>query len=481
MKKNALLNVIKQVCSILFPLITFPYAVRILGVENYGKINFGNSIISYFGMLAALGLHNYAIREGTLIRHDKNRFSHLANQLFTVNCITSAIAYLLLLLCIFTVKELQSKRVLLCVQSILIPLSALGCEWINIVYEDYKYITIRYIVLQFISVVMMFLFVHAPSDYILYAAIMLISQAGASIVNIFYIRKKYVSLKLLRKNVAFTKHIRALILLFGVTLASFIYLDADTTMIGLFRNDTEVGLYSAAARIYNLVKMVINAIVAVTIPRLSALCGEQNTREYNKILNDVVCAVGMLMLPCIAGIFSLSEIILDVICGAEYIDAYISLRVLALSMLFAVAAYICSSGVLMPNKKDKQFLYITVIGALVNLLLNMIVIPLMGYVGAAITTLISELLVFVFSYKAARKFVNKLTNAKCFFEATLGTLGIVVICELYKHSGATGLFGLALCILLSILAYVLILVLIGNQYAIAAVQILRLTFKKQIQ
>ena len=83
---NAVLNVIKQCCAILFPIITFPYISRVLQTENYGKVNFGNSIITYVTLFAALGLTNYAIREGARIRNDKKAFQTFANQVFTINC-----------------------------------------------------------------------------------------------------------------------------------------------------------------------------------------------------------------------------------------------------------------------------------------------------------------------------------------------------------------------------------------------------------
>ena len=95
---NAVLNIIKQCCAIIFPLITFPYASRVLGVENYGKVNFGTSIISYFTLLAGLGITNYAIREGARIRDDKKNFSAFVNEVFTINVVTTLISYAALFL-----------------------------------------------------------------------------------------------------------------------------------------------------------------------------------------------------------------------------------------------------------------------------------------------------------------------------------------------------------------------------------------------
>ena len=103
---NAVLNVLKQCCAILFPIITFPYISRILQTENYGKLNFGNSIITYVTLFASLGITNYAIREGARIRNDKKVFQTLANQVFTINCITTLTAYLVFILLIIFVPQI---------------------------------------------------------------------------------------------------------------------------------------------------------------------------------------------------------------------------------------------------------------------------------------------------------------------------------------------------------------------------------------
>ena len=81
---NAALNLFKTALSIIFPLITYPYISRILGVENLGKINYTASIVGYFSLVAALGISTYAIREGGRIISDSKKLSHLRNQIFTI-------------------------------------------------------------------------------------------------------------------------------------------------------------------------------------------------------------------------------------------------------------------------------------------------------------------------------------------------------------------------------------------------------------
>lgn len=92
MKENAILNALRTLAGIVFPLITYPYISRVLGADNLGKINFANSIVSYFSLLAALGISSYAIREGGAIRDDKNKLKNFSNQIFTINMVFTAIS-----------------------------------------------------------------------------------------------------------------------------------------------------------------------------------------------------------------------------------------------------------------------------------------------------------------------------------------------------------------------------------------------------
>ncbi|HFR3474096.1 TPA: oligosaccharide flippase family protein, partial [Streptococcus suis] len=159
LKINALLNVVRQGMTILFPFFTFPYISRIFGSTEFGKYNFSNSIVSYFALLAAFGMANFAVREGARIREDRQKFSAFASELFTFNIITTVVSIVLLIIATLSSSKLSSYTVLIFIQSVSILLTTIGLDWVNTVYEDYLYITIRYIVLQIIALILIFLLV----------------------------------------------------------------------------------------------------------------------------------------------------------------------------------------------------------------------------------------------------------------------------------------------------------------------------------
>ena len=178
LKLNAILNVIRQLSSILFPLITFPYISRVLQANSYGKISFGQSIISYFSLFAALGITNYAIREGSRIRGNKKEIERFSCEIFTINIITTTISYLLFFIILLLNRRLYEYKSLLIILSFSMFFAALGVEWIYTIYEDYLYITIRSLIVQIISVILMFVFIHSPEDYLFYAGITVFAAGG---------------------------------------------------------------------------------------------------------------------------------------------------------------------------------------------------------------------------------------------------------------------------------------------------------------
>lgn len=138
-KVNAILNVTKQLCKVVFPLITMPYVTRVLQASGYGKYNFSSSIVSYFILLAGLGISDYAIREGARIRDNKKKFQIFSEEVFTINILSTIASYMILFVFLLFSKKLLDYRLLIIVQSMSIILNTIGCDWINSVYEDYFY------------------------------------------------------------------------------------------------------------------------------------------------------------------------------------------------------------------------------------------------------------------------------------------------------------------------------------------------------
>ena len=400
-KKNVVLNVCRQACNILFPLVTYPYISRILGNSAYGMYSFADSVVSYFVLIAGLGITTYSVREGSRIRDNKSLINGLVSELFSINIIFTFVAYFILIILSIFNARLNQDATLIMIRSLVIVLMTIGVDWVNNIFEDFYYITIRYIVIQIISIILMICFVHSPKDVVIYTAIMVFSSAGGNLLNMFYIRR-YVKIRFTWRG--FAKHMRSLLVFFANNVAITIYVNSDITMLGFYLEDKDVGVYSLASKVYHLIKLMINAIVVVMIPRLSHAIHDKG--KYEKYLLVIGRGLVLVTLPLVAVTFSLSSQIIYVVGGNEFIVGKKALSILAFAIISAIGGSFFSNCILIENKGENRILIATAIAAGINVLMNIILIPILGICGAAITTLIAETLACVIEGSGTKKYID---------------------------------------------------------------------------
>ncbi|MBB1168559.1 MULTISPECIES: flippase [Lactobacillaceae] len=451
---NAILNTIRQFGAILFPLITFPYVSRVLQATNYGKYTFSNSIISYFAMIAALGITNYAIREGSTLKSSGEKLQKFSNQVFTINLITTLVAYLLLIGLLIIWPKLHDYRTLILIQSVMIFSNTIGLEWLYTIFEDFAYVTVRSLGVQFVALILMFIFVRTKNDYVIYAIITTFASSGANVFGFIYARK-YIHLSL-TTHLDFRKHIVPMLVLFFNAIAVTIYVNSDITLIGIFKGDEMVGLYNVAVRIYTIVKQVLNATVVVTLPRLSFLLSQRRYRTYNSLVVRVFRLLTILVVPAMVGLISLSSEIIQIIAGDGYLAATGSLQLLSLAILFSIFASFITTGILLPRKLEKKILVATAVGAIVNLLLNLVLIPGLGINGSAITTVIAEALVCVLSLWYSRKLFNYRQILSAFVPTLIGCCAVYAACSFSRSQFSNVYIVVIVSIVASITVYVII-------------------------
>lgn len=453
---NAVLSIIKQLFSILFPMLTVYYASRMLGQVKYGTVNYIRSIVSYFHLFAGLGVGTYAIREGAAKRDDKKQFSGFADEVFTTNVISTIIA--LVALFFFTIingkKDIGAEIPLIIIFSLTIFIPTIGLDWVNTVYEDYAYLTVRYIIVHIISLVLMYLFVHSPDDYNVYGLLLVLSTVGGSLFNIHYVRR-YVKVKVCNPKKC-KKHLVPILILFSSTIASTIYINSDTTILGALIDKKAVAIYSVASQIYIAVKHISNSAITVTVPRLAYYVGKENEKAFNLLIDKVVDYALSILFPTIVGLFFISEQLMVFMGGEGYELGSLALQILSGSLFFAVFAYILSRCVLIPNKDDKTYLVATIISAVVNIGLNFYFIKKWSYTGAAITTLLSEIIVCGIFYFRSKKYYKMSINKKYAFICIFACVPICIICKVFTFIHSIP-FYIASSVIVSALLYFLIL------------------------
>ena len=367
------MNALLTISHVIFPMITFPYYSRVLGAEGTGSVGFALAVVSYFTMVASLGVPTYGIRACAKVRDDKEKLSQTVQELLIINGITTAIMYVAYFLAIAIVPRFAQEKEILTMVSISIVLNTMGISWLYSALERYSYITLCTVIFKIIGVVLMFVFVRSPGDYIIYGGISAIANYGSGILNFFNMRK-YISLKKTGPY-DFKQHIGPIFTFFMMSASISIYTNLDKVMLGFMKTNTDVGYYDASVKIKTILVNVVTSLGTVLLPRMSFYIekGEKEAfrRTVTKAFRFVIVAASSLMIFFI--IFARESIL--AISGEEFLPAVFPMQLLMITLLLIGLSILW--------------------GAAVDFVLNLILIPNYASSGAAFATVMAELVVLV--------------------------------------------------------------------------------------
>ena len=400
LKLNFIMNALLSMSSIVFPLITFPYVSRILLPVGTGKVSFATSIISYFVIFSQLGVPVYGIRACAALRDDREKLTRTAHELLIIRLVMSAVSYAALFAALVFVPRLQEERTLYLIVSLKILFSAVGMEWLYKSLEQYAYITTRSIIFKVIAVIAMFLLIHEQSDYVIYGGISILAASASNIFNFIHARK-YIQMRPVG-GYHFKRHFKAVWVFFAMSCATTIYTHLDTVMLGFMQTDADVGFYNTAIKIKTVLVSVATSLGQVLLPRSSYYINHGQIDEFWRISKKSLNFVFLLAAPLMLfftlfakqGIFFLS--------GTAYINSILPMQIIMPTLLFIGITNILGIQILVPLGKEKIVLYSEIIGAITDLILNIILIPSMASVGAAIGTLAAEFVVLIIQWFALR-------------------------------------------------------------------------------
>ncbi|HAX52864.1 flippase [Muricomes intestini] len=392
-KFNFIMNFLLTVSQFLFPLITFPYVSRVLKPAGTGSVAFATSVITYFTMFAMLGVPTYGIRACARVRENKEELSKTVQELLIINVVMMLFCYVVFGVSLFSVDKFQENKMLLLISSTAMLLNVIGVSWLYSALEQYTYITTVAMVFKVISIALMFAFVHTKEDYIIYGGITVFANAGSYVLNFIRLRK-FISLKLVG-NYDFRRHIKPIFVFFAMSVATTIYTNLDTVMLGFMKTDTDVGYFNAAVKVKNVLVSLVTSLGTVLLPRLSFYIENGQTKEFRRMIAKAINFVLLISFPLtIYFTFYARESIL-LLSGHEFMGAVIPMCVVTPTIIMIGLSNVLGIQVLVPIGKENKVLFSVIIGAVVDLLLNLVYIPKYAATGAAIGTLAAEVVVLM--------------------------------------------------------------------------------------
>lgn len=399
-RRNFMMNALLAVSGIVFPLISFRYASRILMPEGIGKVSVATSLIAYFTMFAQLGLPTYGIRACAAVRDDRKALSRTVHELMSINLVMALIAYALLAAAMVIVPKLAEERLLYAVMSVSILLNSIGMEWLYKGLEQYTYITARSLIFKVIALGALFLLLHRQEDYVIYGGITIFASVASNILNLIHARK-YIDFRR-PEDCDWKRHLKPVLIFFAMSCAATIYTNLDTLMLGFMTTNTEVGYYDEAVKVKHVLVTMVTALGAVLLPRSSWYVEQGRMDDFRrmtqKALRFVLMAASALM---VYFILYAKECIL-VLSGEAFLPAVPAMWIIMPTVLLIGLTNVIGMQTLVTLGKEKTVLQSEIAGAVIDLILNLILIPRYKAAGAAIGTLVAETVVLTVQYAALR-------------------------------------------------------------------------------
>lgn len=437
-KFNFIMNAILTVSSIIFPLITAPYVLRVLQPEGIGRVDFSASVITYFSMFASLGIPTYGIRTCAKVRDDKEALSKTVQELMLLNGGTMVLTYFVFLILLFLVPDFAGEKTLLLINSVSMVLNVVGVTWFYNAMEQYTYITTCSIAFKIISIVMMFLWIKNPNDYVKYGAITVFAGSASYLLNFINLHK-YVSFRKIAPY-EFKKHLKPILIFFATSAAISVYTNMDIVMIGFMKGSREVGYYTAAIKVKTLLVSLITSLGTVLLPRLSYYIEKKDKGAFQRMVVKAFNFVMIIGISVSVYFTFMAPEAIQLLAGESYGASVLPMQILMPAVLFIGLSNITGIQILTPQGEEKKVLYSIIWGALLDFVLNLFLIGKYGSTGAAFATLLAEFVVLAVQCMYLKKMLGQIVKEISVRENLVAALVASVVMLLMKHTIAFSTF-----------------------------------------
>lgn len=398
-RSNFIYNTIYQILVLILPLITAPYVSRVIGAEGNGIYSYTYSIVQYFVLFAMLGLSNYGNRTIAKCRDDKVELSKQFCSIYAMQLMTSCLMILLYLgyIIIFDNKYF----IYALIQTIYLISTCFDITWFFYGLEKFKITVTRNIIIRLVTAICIFVFVKDENDLPIYTFLMV----GVSLISqlslwpflrnrIKFIRPKFNDI---------IKHIKPNLILFVPVIAVSIYKLMDKIMLGNMTDVENVAYYEYAERVINIPMSVITALGTVMLPRISNLISKGEQDQVKFYIDKSIEYMMFLSIPLCFGLIIVAPEFIPIYLGEEFTPTGNIIQFLAITIIFISWANVIRTQYLIPKEKDNIYIISVLLGAVVNFVINMILIPRYQAIGATIGTIFAEFTVMFVQTLAVRK------------------------------------------------------------------------------
>lgn len=454
--KNYIYNMSYQVLLLVVPLVTMPYISRVLGPEGLGEFSYTNSIMSYFVLFGSLGISLYGSRQIAYVQNDIQQRSQIFWEITILKILTTVISGLGLIIFLMVYKD---YHLLIIAQSLILISVAFDSSWYFMGVEDFKKTVLRNIIVKIISLILIFTLVKSKSDLLTYILIIGGSTLFGNIALIPFLINEIQFFNV--KKLKIVQHIVPVTFLFLPQLATQIYLVVNKTMLGQMVSIKAVGFFSSSDTLVRLALTIVSALSAVLMPRIANLIAHGKGQSVEIYMSKSFEFINFLSLPMMAGITVLAPKFVPLFLGSNFTVVSTLIIIEAPVIILISWSIAVTNQFLIPSKMNKEYIISTLVGAISNVILNIILINLYGVYGAIFATLISELLVIVYlAFSIKHKLAIRQMFFSNFHKYAIATFTMFMFTKIFDELLNNSIASILIEVVISIPIYLLVLVLL---------------------
>ena len=473
--KNYIYNLSYQILILILPLVTTPYISRVLGVENIGIYSYTLSISAFFILFGSMGIALYGKREIAYLQKDKEKYNRLFWEILILRAITLSISLIIFYFVFVRQGQYQTYFKILTLEIIA---NALDISWFFQGLEEFKKTVIRNMIVKVLSVACIFTFVKTKQDLNLYFIIYVLSILIGNISMWMYLPKFLQKVKI--RDLQIAKHLKPTLSLFIPQIAIEIYTLLDRTMIGIIITDkSEVGFYDQGQKIIKMVLTIITSMGTVMLPRIANTYISGKKKKVSKYIKKSLNMVYFLAFPMMLGIISVSEEFVPKFFGQGYDKVAIIMNVISPIMLLIGISGTIGTQFLLPTKRQKAFTLSVVYGAVTNFVMNFVLIRRFGAIGAAIGTVIAELVVTSVQLYFVRKDFKIKDNLKLMKNYIIASSIMFIVCLVIKSIVRKPYLSIGLQCFIGGIVYLTSLIILDDKFIFEIIDRLKIKIKNK--
>ena len=422
--KNYFYNLSYQILVVILPIITTPYITRIFNSQELGDYGYYSSIVTYFILLATLGVANYGTK---VISGNRNEISKNFWGIYSLQF--SATILSISLYCVFCLCLPFMQNPVAYILGLSLVSKGLDISWLFQGLEDFRKITVRNITVKLVGVTSIFLFVKSENDIYLYVFLLTIFELLGQL-SMWIPAREFIGRP--HFDIEYAKcHLKPIIMLFLPQIAISLYVTLDRTMLGALASTKDVGIYDQALKLVNILLTLVTSLGSVMLPRVAGLLASGDKRAVNKMHEMSFLIYNLVIFPIMAGMLIVNDDFVQFFLGQDFQDARYAIAIMIFRMFFIGWTNITGIQILIPHNRNKEFMISTTAPAIISVGLNLLFLPKLGYIGAAIVSVLTEALVWAIQLYFTRRYLKKV--------AIIGSMTKIVLASAIMYGILLGL------------------------------------------